>query len=54
LICFIPLYKSQPPLFYLLGDPSFSVRGANIHPLLSLASSQLLTPCCLTHPEDTP
>jgi hypothetical protein len=53
LICFIPLYMGQPPLFYLLGDPSFSNHGANIHPLSSLASNQLLTPCCLTLPEDT-
>jgi hypothetical protein len=45
---------SQPSLFYLLGDPSFSDRGANVHPPSSLVSDQLFTPCCLALPEDTP
>jgi hypothetical protein len=45
---------SQSPLFYLLGDPSFGDHGVNAHPPLSLVSDQLLTPCCLTLPEDTP
>ncbi len=44
---------SKPPLFYLLGDPSFGDRGANIHPLSSLVSNQLFTPCFLTLPGDT-
>ncbi len=39
--------------FYLLGDPFSCDCGANIHPLSSLVSNQLFTPCCLTHPEDT-
>ncbi len=39
--------------FCLLGDPFSCDCGANVHPLLSLANSQLFTPCCLTHPEDT-
>jgi hypothetical protein len=52
LICFIPLYTSQPTLFYLLGDPTFGDRSANVRTLSSLASNQLLTPCCLTLPED--
>ncbi len=43
------LYVSTP-LFYLLGDPSFGDRGANVHPLSSLVSDQLLTPCFLTLP----
>jgi hypothetical protein len=38
------------PLFYLLGDPSFGDRGANVHPLPSLDSDQLFTPCFLTLP----
>jgi hypothetical protein len=46
-----PLHIYCP--FYLLGDPFSCDRGANIHPLSSLVSSQLFTPCCLTHPEDT-
>ncbi len=41
-------------LVYLLGDPSSFARGANIHPLLSLVSYQLSSPCCLTYPEGTP
>jgi hypothetical protein len=45
---------SHPPLFYLLQDPSFGDRGANVHPPLSLDSDQLLTPCCLILPKDTP
>ncbi len=46
-----PSYMYQPPhLFYLLGDPSFGDRGANIHPLSSLVSDQLPTPCFLTLP----
>jgi hypothetical protein len=40
--------------FYLLGDPSSFARGANIHPLSSLVSYQLYSPCWLTHPEGTP
>jgi hypothetical protein len=40
----------NPPLYYLLGDPSFGDRGANIHPLSSLVSDQLFTPCFLTLP----
>jgi hypothetical protein len=40
--------------FYLFGDPSSYARGANIHPPSSLVSYQLFSPCCLTHPEDTP
>jgi hypothetical protein len=42
------------PPFYLLGDPSSFARGANIHPLTSLVSYQLSSPCCLTHPEGSP
>jgi hypothetical protein len=42
------------PSFYLLVDSSSYAHGANIHPLLSLVSYQLFSPCCLTHPEDTP
>jgi hypothetical protein len=45
---------SQPPLFYLLEDPAFDDRCANVHPPLSLVSDQLFIPCCLTLPEDTP
>jgi hypothetical protein len=45
---------SKPPLFYLLGDPSFGDRYANIHPLSSLVSHQLCTPCFLTLAGDTP
>ncbi len=45
---------SKPPLFYLLGDPSFGDRGAKIHPLSSLVSDQLFTPSFLTLPGDTP
>ncbi len=45
---------NQPPFFYLLGDPSFGDRGKNIHPLLSLVSDQLFTPCFLPLPRDTP
>ncbi len=37
----------------LLGDPFSCDHGANVHPLSSLADSQLFTPCCSTHPEDT-
>jgi hypothetical protein len=48
-----PLAYSNPSL-YLLGDPSSYARGANIHPLSSLVSYQLFSPCCLTRPEDTP
>ncbi len=40
--------------FYLLGDPSSCDIGANIHPLSSLVSYQLFSPCCLTQPKDTP
>ncbi len=45
-----PLFERINPLFYLLGDPSFGDRGANIHPLSSLVSDQLLTPSFLTLP----
>jgi hypothetical protein len=48
-----PLHVSNI-LFYLLGDPSSYTRGANIHPLSSLVSYQLFSPCCLTRPEETP
>jgi hypothetical protein len=41
-------------LFYLLGDPFFGDHGANIHPLLSLVSDQLFTPCFSTLAGDTP
>ncbi len=40
--------------FYLLGDPSSDDHVANVHPPSSLVSDQLLTPCCLTLPVDTP
>jgi hypothetical protein len=40
----------QSPFFYLLGDPSFGDRGANIHPLSSPVSDQLFIPCFLTLP----
>ncbi len=46
---FIPFPScNQPPLFYLLGDPFFGDRGANVHPLSTLVSDQLFTPCFLT------
>ncbi len=48
----LPLEGINHPLC-LLRDPSSYARGANIHPLSSLASYQLFSPCCLTHPEDT-
>jgi hypothetical protein len=51
---YLPPSMNQSPLFYLLGGPSFGDRGANIHPLLSLVSDQLVTPCFLTLPGDTP
>ncbi len=41
---------TRPPV-YLLGDPYSFARGANIHPLLSLVSYQLFSPCFLTHPK---
>jgi hypothetical protein len=44
-----PLHELTTP-FYLLGDPFFSDLGANIHPLSSLASNQLLTPLLLNPP----
>jgi hypothetical protein len=47
-----PLRMYQPS--HLLGDPSSYACGANIHPLLSLVSYQLFSPCCLTRPEDIP
>ncbi len=41
----------EPPLFfYLLGDPSFGDRGANVHPHSSLVDDRLPTPCSLTLP----
>ncbi len=45
-----PLCMYHFPLFYLLGDLFFGDRGANIHPLSSLVSDQLFTPCFLTLP----
>ncbi len=54
LCLFLTPFVSKPPLFYLLGDPSFGDCGANIHPLSSLVSDQLFTPCFLTLPGDTP
>ncbi len=54
LIYSIPLLHNQLLYpFYLLGDPFSCDSGANVHPLSSLANSQLFTPCCLTHPEGT-
>jgi hypothetical protein len=47
-------FASFNSLVYLLGDPSSFAHGANIHPLSSLVSYQLSSPCCLTHPEGTP
>jgi hypothetical protein len=54
-LCFIPLplHLSTLP-FYLLEDPFSCARGVNIHPSSSLVIYQLFSPCCLTHPEDTP
>jgi hypothetical protein len=49
-----PPFASFVSPVYLLGDPSSFARGANVHPLLSLVSYQLFSPCCLTHPEGTP
>ncbi len=55
LLCPFPtLSRNQLPFFYLLEDPSFGDRGANIHPLSSLVGDQLPTSCFLTLPEDTP
>jgi hypothetical protein len=48
-----PLLMNTSTPFYLLGDPSFGDRGANVHPLLSLVSHQLFTPSSLTLPGDT-
>jgi hypothetical protein len=50
-IRFIPPFseRNNPP-FYLRGDPFFGDSGANVHPLSSLVSDQLLTPCSLTLP----
>ncbi len=50
--CFPACFIQFP--FYLLGDPSSFACGANIHPVSSLVSYQLFSPCCLTHPEGTP
>jgi hypothetical protein len=51
LIRFIPpLSERINPPFYLLANPFFVDRGANVHPLSSLVSDQLLTPCSLTLP----
>ncbi len=36
--------------FYLLGNPLFDGRGANIHPHSSLVRDQLPTPCSLPSP----
>jgi hypothetical protein len=54
LCLFLTPRMSKPPLFYLLGVLSLSDRGANIHPLSSLVSDQLFTPCFLTLRGDTP
>jgi hypothetical protein len=48
----IPFCIINRPL-YLIGDPLSYGHGVNIHPLLSLVSYQLSSPCCSTHPEDT-
>jgi hypothetical protein len=45
-----PLSERTSSLFHLLGNPSFGDRGANAHPLSSLVSDQLFTPCFLTLP----
>ncbi len=42
----IPLCN-DPPLFYLLGNPSFGDCGANAHPHSSLVGDWLPTPCSL-------
>jgi hypothetical protein len=48
-----PLIRiNLPP--YLLEDPFSCARDVNIHLPSSLVSYQLSSPCCLTHPEDTP
>jgi hypothetical protein len=39
---------------YLLGDPFSFACGANTHPLLSLVSHQMFSPCYFTHPKGTP
>ncbi len=46
---FNPLHKWTTP-FYLLGDPLFGNRGANVHPHSSLVGDRLPTPCSLTLP----
>ncbi len=59
--CLLPRQKVQGIkcmysilLAHGLFIPSSCVRGANIHPLSSLVSYQLFSPCCLTRPKDTP
>ncbi len=37
-------------LFYLLGNPLFDDRGANVHPHSSLVGDRLPTPCSLPSP----
>jgi hypothetical protein len=50
-------FSVNPPLasifasFGLLGDPASFARGSNTHPLLSLVSYQLFSPCYFTHPK---
>ncbi len=39
------------PSIYLLGDPFSFACGANTHPLLSLVSYQMFSPCYFTHPK---
>ncbi len=46
---FPPFWMHQPP-FLLTWEPSFGDRGANVHPLSSLVSDQLFTPCFLNLP----
>ncbi len=44
----LPLYINYP--FFLLGNPLFGDRGANVHPHLSLVGDRLPTPFSLTSP----
>ncbi len=46
---FNPLHKWTTP-FYLLGDPFFGDRGANVHHHSSLVGDWLPTPCSLALP----
>ncbi len=43
-----PCVMNHP--FYLLGNPSFGDRGANVHPHSSLVGDRLPTPCSLPFP----